>query len=119
MNKKQLILIFLSTFILSALNAIPSKINYQGLITNGDGSPIVSATNTITTSLYTTATGGILVYSETFQNVVSDSNGIYAIQIGVDGLQEDLEENADLWLELVINGDTLSPRQQINAVPYA
>ena len=36
-------------------NAIPSKINYQGLITDGNGSPIVSETNTITTNLYSSA----------------------------------------------------------------
>ena len=119
MKTKLLILTFLSVFITSALNALPSKINYQGLITNADGTPIVSATNTITINLYTGLTGGSQVYAETFTSVESDANGIYSIQIGDSNLQSELEDNANLWLELVINGDTLSPRQQINAVPYA
>ena len=30
-----------------------------------------------------------------------------------------LEANNELWLELIINQQTLSPRQKINSVPYA
>ena len=119
MKTKPLNLIFLSIFILSVLNAVPSKINYQGLITDGSGSPIVSTTNTIITNLYATALDEAILYSESFTDVVSNNDGIYSIQIGDSNLQTLLEENSDLWLELTINGETLSPRQLINAVPYA
>ena len=119
MNTKPLNLISLSIFILSVLNAVPSKINYQGLITDGSGSPIVSETNTIITNLYSTALDEAILYSESFTDVVSNDDGIYSIQIGDGNLQTLLEENSDLWLELTINGETLSPRQLINAVPYA
>ena len=119
MKTKPFNLIFLSTFILSVLNAVPSKINYQGLITDGSGSPIVSTTNTIITNLYATALDEAILYSESFTDVVSNNDGIYSIQIGDSNLQTLLEENSDLWLELTINGETLSPRQLINAVPYA
>ena len=119
MKTKPLTLIFLSTFILSVLYAVPSKINYQGLITDGSGSPIVSETNTIITNLYATALDEAILYSESFTDVVSNDDGIYSIQIGDSNLQTLLEANSDLWLELTINGETLSPRQYINAVPYA
>ena len=119
MKTKPLTLICLSALILSALNAIPSKINYQGLITDGNGSPIVSETNTITTNLYSSALDEAILYSQSFPAVVSNAEGIYSIQIGDDNLQSVLELNTELWLELIINGETLTPRQQINAVPYA
>ena len=103
-----LTLLTISSSVLSALTVVPSKINYQGLITDTDGSPIVSTTNTITAHLYGTESGGTALYSESFVNVNSDSNGIYSIEIGDVGLQSVLEGNNELWLELIINQQTLS-----------
>ncbi|MEC8329939.1 MAG: hypothetical protein VXZ45_02260, partial [Verrucomicrobiota bacterium] len=114
-----LTLLTISSSVLSALTVVPSKINYQGLITDTDGSPIVSTTNTITAYLYGTESGGTALYSDSFFNVNSDTNGIYSIEIGDVGLQSVLEGNNELWLELIINQQTLSPRQKINSVPYA
>ena len=114
-----LTLLTLSSSVLSALTVVPSKINYQGVITSTDGSPIVSTTNTITAYLYGTESGGTALYSESFVNVNSDTNGIYSIEIGDVGLQSVLEGNNELWLELIINQQTLSPRQKINSVPYS
>ncbi|MEC8330449.1 MAG: hypothetical protein VXZ45_04880, partial [Verrucomicrobiota bacterium] len=108
-----------SSFILSALTAVPSKINYQGLITDSGGDPIESATNSVAVNLYQVETGGTSVYTESFTQVESDANGIYSIQIGGASLQSVLEANNELWLELIINEQTLSPRQEINSVPYA
>ena len=76
MKIKILIPLLLSSFILSALTAAPSKINYQGIITDIDGSPILSTTNTITALLYATELGGSALYSESFFGVNSDTNGM-------------------------------------------
>ena len=119
MKIKQLVQILLSSFILSTLAAVPSEINYQGLITDSDGDPIESATNSVAVNLYQVETGGTAVYTESFTQVASDANGIYSIQIGGASLQSVLETNSELWLELIINEETLTPRQEINSVPYA
>ena len=111
--------LLLSSFILSALTAVPSKINYQGIITDIDGSPIVSTANTITALLYATELGGAALYTQSFVGVNSDNNGMYSIQVGDGSLQSFLENNNELWLELIINEQTLSPRQKIHSVPYA
>ncbi|MFL2833147.1 MAG: hypothetical protein ACJ0BK_06010 [Coraliomargaritaceae bacterium] len=119
MKIKLLVQILLSSFILSTLAAVPSEINYQGLITDSDGDPIESATNSVAVNLYQVETGGTAVYTQSFTQVASDANGIYSIQIGGASLQSALETNSELWLELIINEETLSPRQEINSVPYA
>ena len=119
MKIKILTLLLLSSFILSALTAVPSKINYQGIITDIDGSPIVSTANTITALLYATELGGAALYTQSFVGVNSDTNGMYSVEVGDGSLQSVLEGNSELWLELIINEQTLSPRQKINSVPYA
>ncbi|MEC8329734.1 MAG: hypothetical protein VXZ45_01220, partial [Verrucomicrobiota bacterium] len=119
MKIKILTLLLLSSFILSALTAVPSKINYQGIITDIDGSPIVSSANTITALLYATELGGAALYTQSFVGVNSDTNGMYSIEFGDGSLQSVLEGNSELWLELIINEQTLSPRQKIHSVPYA
>ena len=119
MKIKLLLQILLSSFILSTLAAVPSEINYQGLITDSNGDPIESATNSVAVNLYQVETGGTAVYTQSFTQVASNASGIYSIQIGGASLQSVLETNSALWLELIINEETLSPRQEINSVPYA
>ena len=119
MKNKTSLIVALSSLLACALFAAPAKINYQGLITNTAGEPIESSTNTVTVTLYQVETDGASVYTESFTDVASDADGIYSIQIGDTNLQAVLEANSELWLELIINGQTLSPRQEINSVPYA
>ena len=119
MKIKLLEQILLSSFVLSSFAAVPSEINYQGLITDSDGDPIASASNSVAVNLYQVETGGTAIYTQSFTQVASDANGIYSIQIGGASLQSVLEANNELWLELIINEETLSPRQEINSVPYA
>ena len=119
MKNKTSLIVALSSLLACALFAAPAKINYQGLITNTAGEPIESSTNTVTVTLYQVETDGASVYTESFTDVASDADGIYSIQIGDTNLQAALEANSELWLELIINGQTLSPRQEINSVPYA
>lgn len=105
------------------LGAVPSTINYQGVLTDAHGNPS-EGSNEIIVQLYSSDTpSGVetSLYSQSFAAVQSDSNGIYSIQIGDSNgtLQVILESYEDLWLELTINSNTLSPRHKVNAVPYA
>ena len=105
------------------LGAVPSTINYQGVLTDAHGNPFVGS-NDIIVQLFTSDTpseGETSLFSQSFAGVQSDSNGIYSIQIGDSNgtLQVILESYEDLWLELTINSNTLTPRHKVNAVPYA
>lgn len=66
------------------LAAVPTAINYQGRLTDGDGNP-ASGSKTFSLKIHDAATGGNEIYSETIGSVVVDANGIYNFQFGANG----------------------------------
>jgi len=61
------------------LAQVPHTLGYQGYLTNATGIPI-TATLSMQLKLYTVATGGAAIYSET--QSVSIANGVSALIIG-------------------------------------
>ena len=123
MKIQTLLLATVGILAVAMLGAAPSTINYQGVLTDADGNPS-EGSNEIIVQLYSSDTPSEVetsLYSQSFAGVQSDSNGVYSIQIGDSNgtLQVILESYNDLWLELTINNNTLSPRHKVNAVPYA
>lgn len=103
----------------SCLTAAPSTIHYQGLLTDTSGTALANANHSISINLYASEQDEVILYTQSFSDVVSDDNGMYSIAIGDTGLVSVLESNDSLWLELTVNEETLSPRQAIHSVPYA
>lgn len=66
------------------LAAVPTAINYQGRLTDGDGNP-ASGTKTFSLKIHDAPTGGNEIYTETIGSVVVDANGIYNFQFGANG----------------------------------
>ena len=118
MKTKSLILLFVSALMITKGFSIPSLINYQGRLTDNNGAAVANSQLNVSVSIYDVLSGGDALHTENLQNVETDENGVYAFQFG-DGMQSILEDNESLWLEITIEGDTLSPRQQLLAVPYA
>jgi len=77
---------FLSIFlgVVGIAHAVPTAINYQGRLTDGDGNP-ASGSKVFSLSVYDDATAGNELYSETIGTVAVDSNGIYSFQFGANG----------------------------------
>ena len=102
-----------------AAAAPPSVVSYQGkVLQNG-----VSASTSLdmTFKLFNTSTGGIELYSYT--ETIIPSSGLFSALLG-DSLINPLDpkifrDNSDLYLEVVIEGETLYPRKRIVTVPYA
>ena len=65
-------------------HAVPTAINYQGRLTDGDGNP-ASGSKLFSLSLYDAATAGNELYTETIGSVAVDDNGIYNFQFGANG----------------------------------
>ena len=64
---------------------------------------------------------GSNVWSETHDEVALQK-GVYSVQLGsvnTNTLTPDLFSADDLWLEVTVNGEILSPRQRISSVAYA
>lgn len=63
---------------------VPTEINYQGRLTDGDGNP-ATGSKTFGLKIYDAATGGNELYSETIGSVTVDENGVYNFQFGAGG----------------------------------
>ncbi len=99
----------------SALAApVGSAFTYQGQLKQG-GAP-VDGTAAMTFQLFDAPTVGASVSSLLSFPAVSVVNGLFAVTL--DFGAGAFNGNAR-WLQIVVNGQTLAPRQQITATPYA
>lgn len=98
------------------------QLSFQGRLENASGTPITSSTN-LTFKLFDASSGGTELYSSGVCSITPDSDGVFSTQIGGtcgSGIASSVfTENADVWLEVTVAAETLSPRQQIATVAYA
>jgi len=96
----------------------PEMFRYQGRLL--DGTNLVNATLPMSFKLYDALSSGNLVYEDSSSVLVVD--GLYSTFIGdntVFGSLTNAMTNAMVYLELTVNGSTLSPRERLVSVPYA
>ena len=112
-------------------------LTYQGRVLDTNGTPVTDATIPIKFFLYDTAAGGVCVWSNSSSTCDGDTpgltvsksvpltTGLFTQNLGDIGdtfaaIPDDVFANdASLYLEVDINGETLSPRKLMTAVPYA
>ena len=94
---------------------VESKINYQGQLMDDAGNPL-DGTYDMEFRFYNAAVGGSQVGSTISRGDVAVANGLFSVKLDVD--QSDFNGQG-LWLEVKVEGETLSPRQEILPVPYA
>ncbi len=90
------------------------KISYQGRLTSPGGGTM-NGTFVMRFVVYDAAVGGTAVYDSGNMNVTING-GLFNIQLDVD--QSDFNGQA-LWLSIIVEGETLSPRQELIPAPYA
>ena len=114
----RLLAIASASFIVSIAQAqIPQTINYQGYLTNAASQPVNEAVK-VTFRLYTAASGGAAVWTET-QTGVGVINGIYNAVLG-SVTAFNLPFNVPYFLSLQVKDDAeMAVRQPLSAVPYA
>jgi len=99
--------------------------NYQGRLLNDSGVPVTGSYNFVV-RVYDAATSGTLKYQEN-HNGVSVDDGVYAFLVGTQTKTGgDSTWSVELWnccstlfLEIVVNGEILSPRHRLAAAPFA
>lgn len=98
------------------------QLNFQGRLENSSGTPITSSTNFVF-KLFDASSGGTELYSSGTCSITPDTDGVFSTQIGGtcgSGIGSNVfTENADVWLEVTVGAETLTPRQQIATVAYA
>jgi uncharacterized protein YjbI with pentapeptide repeats len=96
--------------------------NYQGRLLDDAGVP-VTATLPFKVRIYDAASGGTLKFSEQHNSVAVD-DGVYAFLVSTGSNSTGawdiaLWNTAQLFMEIEVNGETLSPRHLMAATPYA
>jgi len=106
-------------FSVSAVQAFtPTMVHYQGRLV--DGTNLVNGTVGLTIHLYNTSFAGTPAFSDSNNVMVVD--GLYNTIIGdtpIGGNLVNALTNNTVWLEAVVNGVTLTPREQVVAVPFS
>ena len=95
--------------------SVPRKISYQGLITKSDGSPTDDGSYEILFKVYDTADGGSPIWTENQE--VTVNNGIISTVLGNTNPFTTIPQEA--YLEITVDGSTLSPRQVLTSVFYS
>ncbi|HEX8923548.1 MAG TPA: hypothetical protein VF828_02340 [Patescibacteria group bacterium] len=116
---------FLSASPTLAAAGINRQINFQGKVVNKDGSNVSDNNYNFTFSLYTTASGGSPIWTETWNSgttQVSVTSGIFNVNLGAySTFPPTVDFNSDsLYLGINFNADgEMTPRIRMTAVPYA
>jgi hypothetical protein len=97
----------------AAATVVEPKMNYQGRLLDSSGDPVNDIV-TMSFRLYNVSTGGTALWSE--NKTVQVVSGLFNTNLSYLDV-EDFDQA--LWLEIVVEGDTLSPRQQLLGAPYA
>ena len=93
---------------------VGDKINYQGRLTNPSGAPL-DGTFPMRFQIYDDGAGGTMLWDSGVTNVDVDG-GLFNVQLSVN--PADFNGQA-LWLRIYVDGEWLTPRQELVAVPYA
>jgi hypothetical protein len=128
-------LIFGSVFALPVFAASPNNIiSYQGRLLNSNRVPLSSSTASVVFELYTASSGGTCVWSNSSATcssatarTVTLTDGLFSENLGDTAASPAYAsisnaifgDNSSLYLQVTVNGETLTPRKYISAAPYA
>jgi hypothetical protein len=97
-----------------------TTVHYQGHLSNAQGNPLNNNVN-LSFTLYDAMAGGSAVWGPEIHANVPVSNGVFTVGLGsvlAGGFPMDILIN-NIYLEIAVNGETLSPREPIRSVPIA
>ncbi|MGD1994835.1 MAG: hypothetical protein PVI59_16705 [Anaerolineae bacterium] len=97
-----------------------TTVNYQGRLADNAGVPL-DGTYGMAFALYDAPTGGSLVWGPESHAAVPVSDGLFSVGLGsqTSGGIPTSVWNGDVYLEVIVSGETLEPRELIRAVPIA
>lgn len=101
-----------------ALAQVPQLIHYQGRLLSGTN--LVNGSVGLSLRLFNLPGGGTSLYEDS--NSVTVVDGLYSTFIGDTTNSGSLAlalTNAQLWVEVAVNGSTLTPRERVASVAYA
>ena len=101
---------------------VPEVMNYQGRLTdNTPGQDPINATVPMTFTIYDGPMSMVANWTETW-GAVTVTDGIFSVLLGSNGSpipESVFNTGSSRYLEIVVDGEVLSPRQQLGVVGYA
>lgn len=113
------VLIMLGVMAGSAAALVPLKLNFQGKLTEPDGTPVSNNDYTMTFVIYTDAVGGAPLWSEVRTVTVLD--GIYNVVLGLPGNEIDpADMDGNRYLGVTVGTDLeMVPRQLLTSTVFS
>jgi hypothetical protein len=100
----------------SAAAAVPTTMTYVGVLAD-QGNRVNGAVDA-SFVLFSSSAGGEELYREDINGLVV-VGGELVVELGANALDDSLLAREELWLEVSIDGEVMSPRVRLNSVPYA
>ena len=111
--------LLLSVLAVPVFSQVPGVTHYQGSLRDKSGNPI-NASLPMTLSIYDTPTVGTGTQLWTENQTVGVSNGVFSISVGaVNPIPESVFASSSTYLEVDINGETPSAREQLLSGAYS
>lgn len=106
----------------TAQTDVPPDVGYQGLLVDATGQRLAGPVD-LEIRIFDQAADGTLLYSETHAGVPLE-NGVFQVFLGTGTdpngtFDAQLFAEMDRWLEVVVDGEVLAPRQPFSSVAYA
>jgi hypothetical protein len=95
--------------------SVASKFSYQGRLTDGQGNPL-DGDYDLVFQIWDDAAGGSQVGGDIILRDVPVADGLFTVELTVP--HNEIHGQA-LWLQVQVEGQVLSPRQELLPVPYA
>ena len=117
--KKIILLSFILCFFVGIAYAVPTQINYQGVLKNLSGTLIENNSLQMTFSIYSNISDSVPVWNE--KQTVAVKEGIYSVQLGsVNPIDSSAFDGTIKYLGVKIDTDPeMTPRLAMVSVPYA
>ena len=115
---KRILALAIVALALPAAAVVPGRVDFQGLLLDSGGQKVNGAVDLVFT-LYDAPTGGTSLWTESHPDV-QVSDGVYGVTLGTTTpLTPTILGSGNVHLQISVDGETLTPRRQLLAVPYA
>src|SRR3989339_1720855 len=98
----------------------PNIMSYNGRLFDSSGKA-VTTTKILKFRIYDSLTSGNLLWSSSDYSVAPDSSGIFSVLLGSqnDEIEASVFNDAERYLEIVLEGTSMSPRLRLVSSPYS
>jgi hypothetical protein len=102
-----------------AEGAVPTKLNFQGILTDTTGAPVSDGTHSTVFKFYTVSSGGAALWQESIN--VTTTDGLFTTLLGeTNMIDETIFPSVPIYLGVAVDGAAeMTPRTEFTSVPWA